>query len=180
MNLKAFLLFSAALFVWIVASRVYMLLYYWSALLVCVSFLNTRKRFKQQPYKWVNLLFFLYMLFIVWERTRHYKFGALTELIINDAEHIFFAVIISLLIALLLTLSFTNTNSYAKTIVITIVIFNIVGVLNELFQNTIAGRPVFILIPDSQKDILMNLCGSTLFAAISLLWVKNLPKARRL
>lgn len=146
-----------------------------------VSFLNSRTKYKQQPYKWLNLLFFLYMLFIVWERTRQFKFSALAELLINDAEHILFAVIISILIAQLLTLFKGNYNT-ARITMQTILIFNAVGVLNECSQNALGQRPVFIFIPDSQKDMLMNLCGTAVFILVAILIrgrkVKNLPAAK--
>ncbi len=44
-----------------------------------------------------------------------------------------------------------------------------VGVLNELFQNLIATRPLFILIPDSKKDLLMNIFGTVVFILLSML-----------
>ena len=169
MNLKTFILFSAALLVWILVSKVYMLLYYLGVLLTLVSFLNTRPKYKLQPYKWINLLFYLYVLFIVWERTRHYKFSETTELLINDAEHIFFANIISLLIALILLLTLP-IKGYAKLIVITVIIFNTVGVINEYFQNLIGGRPLWELIPDSKKDLLMNVIGTVVFVLLAWLF----------
>jgi len=173
MNLKLFLLFAAALLMWILLSKVYMLLYYWAALVAIVIFLHTRSGYKKQPYKWLNLLFFLYMLFIVWERTRGHKFAETPELIINDAEHILFAVIISLLIALLLGMYPKNNYTRLVNIVITVAIFNIIGVINECFQNMLAARPLFVFIPDSKKDLLMNVIGSVVFVLLALLFWKR-------
>ena len=174
MNLKAFLLFSATILVWILISKVYMLLYYWGALLALVSFLNSRPKYKQQPYKWVNLVFFVYMLLIVWERTRHYKFAELSELLINDAEHLFFALVISMLIVMMLVTT-TKMVFNIKTIAITVVVFNAVGVVNEVFQNLLASRPLFTFIPDSKKDLLMNVFGTIAFIALALLLQKKKP-----
>ena len=173
MNLKFFLLFSAAIFIWILASKVYMLLYYWGVLLVLVSFLNSQPAFKRQPYQWINLLFFLYMLFIVWERTRHYKFAELAELLINDAEHILFANIISFLIALILVLKLPIFTSYVKRLAATVLLFNAVGFINEWFQNVLSHRPVFIFIPDSQKDLRMNVIGTGVFVFLAWLFYKQ-------
>jgi hypothetical protein len=175
MNLKTFILFSALLLAWILAAKVYMLLYYLGMLLALVSFLNTRTQYKLQPYKWINLLFFLYVLFIVWERTRHYKFSDTTELVINDVEHIFFANIISLLIALILLLTLP-IKGYAKLIAITVIIFNTVGVINEYFQNLIGSRPLWDLIPDAKKDLLMNVIGTAVF--VLLAWLFRLHPLR--
>jgi hypothetical protein len=173
MNLKLFLAFSAALLIWILASKVYMLLYYWAALVTFVAFLNSRVKYKQQPYKWLNLLFYLYMLFIVWERTRGYKFSETTELVINDAEHILFAVTISLLVALAIILTRKRGYIPVKTIVLTVIIFNVLGVVNECFQNILGNRPVFVFIPDSQKDMLMNIGGTVVFVLLALLFWKR-------
>ena len=168
MNLKLFVLFSAAVLAWVLFAKVYMLLYYWGVLVAAVAFLNSRKKYLLQPYKWVNLVFFVYMLLIVWERTRHSTFAELPELLMNDAEHLFFALVISLLIAMVLAtttrLVFNNT-----TIAITAVIFNAVGLVNEVFQNLLAGRPLFIFIPDSQKDLRMNVLGTAIFIVVAWL-----------
>ncbi len=168
MKLKAFLLFSAALFAWILISKVYMLLYYWGVLLVLVSFLNSRKKYQLQPSKTVNLVFFIYMLLIVWERTRHFKFAPLPELLMNDAEHLFFALVISLLIVMLLVTT-TRLQFNVQTISTTAAVFNAVGLVNEVFQNLLAGRPMFIFIPDSQKDLLMNVVGTVVFVVVAWL-----------
>lgn len=180
MNLKAFLLFTLLLIAWILVSKVYMLLYYSGVFAVLVSYLNTRAGYKKQPYKWINLLFFIYMLLIVWERTRHYKFSPLAELAINDAEHIFFAVIISTLIALLLLLTIAANYSHRRITAITIITFNVVGVVNECFQNILAHRPVFVFIPDSKKDLLMNILGSAVFLLLAYVHYKTKPRTAAL
>jgi VanZ family protein len=179
MNLKAFLLFSSALLVWILFSKVYMLLYYWGVFVALVAFLNTRPKYKGQPYKWINLVFYLYMLFIVWERTRHFQYSETAELLINDAEHIFFANIISILIALIITLVTNKHQAFVKNILLSVIIFNAVGVINEYFQNLIGHRSFFYLIADSKKDMLMNLLGSVVFLLLAAFFYKTRKLANR-
>lgn len=147
-----------------------MLLYYWVVLLLIAVFMYTRPQFKNRHNSFLKIFMLLYVAFITWERTRHYKFAPTPELIINDAEHILFAWLICLIIFNLLALKRSPALTFAKKLIITVIAFNVVGVLNEFFQNTIGHRPLFVMIPDSVKDIIMNVYGAVLFAGVCLLY----------
>jgi len=53
-----------------------------------------------------------------------------------------------------------------QKILFTAVLFNCVGVFNEVFQNILNHRPLLAFIPDSLKDILMNAFGTVLFVLL--------------
>ncbi len=179
--MKRFIFFGiyTALLSCILASHVYMLLYYWAALLAVALLLHLKPAYKKQSGKLTDFFMLLFVAFIVWERTRHYTFNSTIELVINDAEHILFALLICSIISFLLGPRNVQVAYALQKLFVTIFMFNTIGLMNEFFQNTISGRPVYLLIPDSQKDILMNLCGSTLFVAICILRIKNLRDGNR-
>jgi hypothetical protein len=52
-------------------------------------------------------------------------------------------------------------------------IFNILGVLNEFMQNMMCSRETFDLIPDSQKDLVMNMLGTLIFIAVEFLFSRK-------
>ena len=52
---------------------------------------------------------------------------------------------------------------------IAFVVFNIIDVVNEIFQNSLAQRNLFVFIADSIKDMKMNLLGAVVFFA-AVLW----------
>jgi hypothetical protein len=59
---------------------------------------------------------------------------------------------------------FNVKSSY--NLVYIVLIFNVVGVLNEVMQNALCHRALFIFITDSQKDVCMNMLGSLGFVAM--------------
>jgi len=62
---------------------------------------------------------------------------------------------------------------------IAVIVFNIIGLLNELFQNRLANRSLFTFVRDSIKDLKMNLLGAAFFLAGLLwrmAWLKNVEK----
>ena len=170
MNTKLFFALYSLLPVWILFSQVYMLLYYWIVLLLVAIYMYTRPPLKSARNNFLNIFMLLYVALITWERTRHYKFSPIPEIIINNSEHILFAFLICLIIFSLLIVKQSLKLTIVKTLIITVVCFNVIGLLNEFFQNIIGRRPVLILIPDSTKDIIMNVYGAVLFAGGTLLF----------
>lgn len=98
MNSRYFYPFYSLLLACIIALHNYMLLYYWGALLLLAIFLNSRTQYNTGNGRLTNFCMFAFTAFIVWERTRHYKFSETPEVLINDAEHILFALLICLII----------------------------------------------------------------------------------
>ncbi|MES2776194.1 MAG: hypothetical protein V4722_18605 [Bacteroidota bacterium] len=172
MKLKAFWFFAIILLAVIVINHKTALYYYWGALVATVSYLNTRKQYLEEPYKWFNTLFLIYLVFVVWERTRHYQFSPFVELMINNLQHVCFGVMICFIATRVLKLQPFNVQSFALRLLLGILIFNGIGLINEGFQNSLQHRSFFALIPDSRKDIRMNLIGSALFLGAALV-LKN-------
>ena len=50
------------------------------------------------------------------------------------------------------------------------VILNLLGLINEFFQNLFQERPFFSIEGNDIKDMIVNLVGSSLFVIISLLY----------
>ena len=169
MKLKIFWLFAALLLAIIFVCHKTMLYYYWGALVLTVSYLNSRPSFLRQPYKLYNTIFLIYLSFVVWERTRTHQFSVFTELWINNLEHVLFGLMICFITNLVISLPPFNFKKFAQRILASIVIFNCIGFINELFQNVMTQRPIFHFIPDSQKDIRMNLLGTTAFIILALI-----------
>lgn len=169
MNLKLFIAGMAIVLYRIIASGYTPLIWYWTALLIIVIILNLLKDYKKYA-AIANLFFFCYIVFITWERTRQYKFSHDAEYMLNNAEHILFAVIVCLIAALFIKILLIPSASFIKTLLLSVVVFNIIGIVNEYFQNIINHRSFGILTDDSQKDLLMNISGTALFVVIACLY----------
>jgi hypothetical protein len=176
MNLKIFWLCAAIILAVIFINHKTALYYYWGALVLTVTYLNSRKQYLLEPYKWFNALFLVYLIFVVWERTRHYQFSPIVELWLNNLEHILFGVMICFISTRVLKLSPFNVRSFGLRLLFGILIFNAIGFINEWFQNTLQHRDFFTLIPDSQKDIRMNLIGSAVFLFAALVLKRVMAK----
>jgi hypothetical protein len=149
----------------------YNYLYYTGVMIGSIVFLNRQKNFNQLPnFGWVNAFFFGYLTFIVINRTRSVKFSDFTEGGINIAEHGFFALVVCL--KLFVYLHLFTAYSLQKKAIFAALLFNTIGVLNEMFQNWLNHRPLLIFIEDARKDMIVNLLGSFLFLFI-FQFIKN-------
>lgn len=146
----------------------YVLLYYVVVMHVSLEFLNTRQLYLMHSYKLYNFIFWAYEGVLI-ERFRKFRLSDNTEWWLNNAEHIAFAIIICLKVYIYLSiLILKEDKNRFKRVLITVVLFNIIGLLNEYFQNAISNRVLFVLIDDSIKDIKMNLIGTTIFLLTAL------------
>ena len=137
-----------------------------------IVFLNSQKAFKNLPSHGVFTAFFVgYLAFIVVNRTRSVKFSLFNEGVVNIAEHGFFALVICLKLFVYVHL-FTSF-SFRKKTIFAALLFNSIGVLNEIFQNWLVERSLLVFIADARKDMLVNLLGSFLFLLILQLYTKN-------
>jgi|GEM_PF-1565963 len=168
MKLKVFWLLAAVLLTVAIVCHNTTLYYYWGALVLTVTYLNSVPQYLQQPYKRYNAVFLSYLSFVVWERTRHYGFYVPVEYWINNLEHIFFGLMICFITSLVLSLPPFNVKHFSIRLLLSVLIFNCIGFINEWFQNTLQHRPILTLIPDSQKDIKMNLLGTTAFILLAI------------
>lgn len=144
---------------------------YLGAMWLSVEFLNRQKNYLiAHRYRLFNFIFGFYTLLVIINRTRTAQFSPLTEGVVNIAEHLFFGIVICLKISIYCQLFFKIQTLVFPIIVV--LLFNILGIFNEVFQNWLCTRPLWFFIADAQKDILVNLCGSILFL-IGTYWQKR-------
>ena len=167
MRIKTIRIIEFLLFISILMSKTYYLLAYILVMYLSVEFLNSREEYKAQRYfRFFNVLFVGYQVFICIERIRKFKFDGSTEFILNSVEHILFALVICFKISqfLRLHLRFLPNFPLKQRLWITIVFFNAIGVFNEIWQNGVGKRALFVFIPDSISDLKMNLIGTVIFS----------------
>jgi len=142
--------------------------WYLAAMHLSLELLNRQSQYRQQSYKLYNCLFVLYEGVLL-ARVRSFYFNNNTEWLINCAEHLLFGIIICVMIYIYTALfSRSYYLSRLQRALIAFTVFNLVGVFNEIFQNELARRARFIFIPDSIKDIRVNLIGAFVFALVVL------------
>lgn len=108
----------------------------------------------------VFVLFISYVLFV-----RSFK-GFSTEINynLNTVEHLFFAVVICLLIYFYFIFYYKKRLKYP--LLLSGLVFNFIGLINESFQNYFNGKPIFILDTLSVKDIVANVFGTLIFITV--------------
>jgi hypothetical protein len=162
MNLLQSRLIIAALLIIILIGGHYTYLYYAAVMIGSIDYLNRQKAFKSLPnFKIFNAIFVGYLAFIAINRSRHFKMSAYTEGVVNIAEHGFFALIICLKLLLYFHL-FSKLSLRLKAILVAL-LFNLIGVMNEIFQSWLNERPLFVFIEDACKDMTVNVLGTILF-----------------
>lgn len=162
MTINHLRLIVAALLIVIGITNSYQLLYYASVFVGSIEFLNQRKAFKNLPnFKFLNGIFALFLIFIILNRSRHIRFSVYTEGVVNILEHGFFALIICLKLLLYFHL-FSKYSIRLKALLVAL-IFNSIGIINEIFQNWLNRRALFSFIEDARKDLIINFLGTILF-----------------
>ena len=173
MNLKLFRLLSIILLIRILYTHQYILVAYWAALLISVEFLNTRKQFNGRI-KTYNLLFFVYLLFITGIRTIGTSKNQTLVYTINVFEHLVFALIISFKIHLyLLLLKDANDLKEMTRFWLCAFFFNVVGFINEVYQNLAKNADPFKFSFGSKVDMVVNIVGSLVFVLIAYLLTRR-------
>jgi CDP-diglyceride synthetase len=160
-SLRLICLFCLAI---ILFNQAWSLLIYWSAMLISIEVLNRSVSFTQDVYyRKYNLLFISYLVLVVIDRTRKFTFGETPDYWFNCFMHLAFGMIVCLKVKQYLRIS--NAQSTYNLIYI-FLIFNVIGILNEVMQNALCHRALFLFIADSQKDVCMNVLGSLGFVAM--------------
>jgi hypothetical protein len=173
MNIRVFRILSLLLLIRIIFTYQFILILYWVVLVASVEILNRRREYKYRS-KSFTLLFFIYLLFITIVRTSGYKLNTAIVYVINVFEHLLFALVISFMISLYLSLlsSFKSDND-VKRYWLSAMIFNIIGLINELYQNIARHKPPFIFSFGAKVDLLVNVTGSLLFVLLALTYTKR-------
>lgn len=138
--------------------------WYLAAMHFSLEVLNRQQLYLGHAYRFYNSIFVLYEMVLL-ARMRTFFFAENMEWLINCAEHLCFGIIICIKIYIY-TAIFGNKQhlSRRKRGIIAFALFNLVGVFNEVFQNNLASRSLLVFIPDSIKDMQVNLVGAFVFA----------------
>jgi hypothetical protein len=148
----------------IIYCKHYILLMYSSVFYFSFEFLNHYGKYlKSQQCNRNNWIFILFLAFIVWVRTRAYVFSESVEFHLNTVEHLFFAITVCVLVTVYLQLFGVLKENSIRNLVLVLVVFNLIGLVNEWVQNYFRQVEVFTLDQSNIKDIVINLIGSALF-----------------
>lgn len=151
-------------------------LWYIIAMHASLEILNSRSLYLRHQYKLYNCIFWAYSLVLL-ERLRSVHLPATAEVAINCAEHLFFGIIICIKVYIYTALYSTiSAAARIKRALLAFVVFNLIGIFNEVFQNNLGGRSLFVFIPDSIKDMQMNLLGAAIFVTAVFVRISRLRK----
>lgn len=162
-RLTFLILFIAAILI-----NMYMLLA--SQILYYLSFeyLNSNKKYINLPlYNRYNWLFISFVVFVVVVRSDLFGFSDSVDYHINTAEHLYFCVVLCLMILIYLELFNQFSQNRILKLIVVFFILNLLGLLNEFFQNLFQLRPFFSIEGNDIKDMIVNFIGSFLFVIIS-------------
>ncbi len=171
-NIQRFLF--GALFVTILIIKVYFLLLYAAVFYLSYEYLNSNKSYlantRQTFYNW---LFIFFLLFVVLVRSKWFFNSPNMNYNLNIAEHFFFAFIVCLTLSIYFQI-LTYKNIRLKSLLLIVLVFNIIGLLNECFQNFFQSKALFILEQEDLKDIVVNIGGSVLYFQLALISKKKI------
>lgn len=161
----------AGALIWIMLAGVYFMLLYWLVLLSSLEWLNSRS-FYTEGWRRLNWFFTGYLYFILLVRAVHWKWEPHFREAVNIVEHLLFAMLVCTLL-FLGSLAVNPRLGLFKRLAGVYVLFNVVGLVNEVYQNIIVGRLAAAFVADSIKDIGVNLAGSLLAVLVLLVLAKR-------
>lgn len=144
---------------------------YWSAMTVSLEVLNRLKTYRNQPnYTLYNWFFIGYLVLVVVDRTRTFHVNDTIEWCFNSLMHILFGLIVCFKISQYMIIFDWKIKNRTLSIALA---FNVLGVFNEILQNAMSSRALFVFIPDSQKDMVMNVVGTLVFIGLEYLLIRQ-------
>lgn len=118
-------------------------------------------RYREHPQRHLfDRIFLAYLWTIIVIRCRPFRGSGPVEQVLNIYEHIGFAMVIGLLVHLLFVL--LSGWPHRKALIAGSIAFNLLGIVNELFQDAIGGDVLQGFDIDAWKDLAMNAVGSAL------------------
>ena len=108
--------------------------------------------------------FFVFIVFII--RSNYFNKDKWLDFFLNTLEHFLFSILICLYLNYFI-LYFIKISTNIRLISI-VFIFNIIGFINEFFQNFVQNKPLFSFDEHSFKDIVVNFIGSIIFFVLML------------
>ncbi len=148
--------------------NMYMLLI--SEILYYLSFeyLNSNAKYLKIPsHKGCNWFFISFVIFVVLVRADLFGFSEAIDYHINTVEHLYFSAVICLMVLIYLHLFHLGPNRFVKLMMV-FGILNLLGLLNEFFQNLYQARPFFSIEGNDIKDLIVNFIGSSVFVLVIL------------
>ena len=129
-----------------------------------LEILNSRPEYTSQKiYKKLNILFVAYT-FVLLNRFMHLPVSHMGREIINRGEHILFSFVVCIGIMQFLRLKFFNVRNLTRALIITSIVFETIGFLNEVYQASWdAGYIRVYFSDDAIHDMLSNAAGNILF-----------------
>ncbi len=168
-------IFFIIIFLVIIYIEFYLLLIYEFLFYLSFEYLNSNSTYlKLKYYKVYNNLFLFFLVFIVLVRCNLFNFSETVHYHLNSLEHLFFALIICLLLSIYIQIFKFPLHTTFQILIFVFITFNGIGFLNEFFQNFFQQTPIFILNTTDIKDLIINFIGSTFFILISMFYkIKN-------
>jgi VanZ family protein len=123
-----------------------------------------KSKSETKSFKFSQLFFIVFVCYVLLVRSFIFGSSDVINSNLNTIEHLLFAIVICLLIFYYILFYFKN--KIGNSILFSVLIFNIIGLFNEFFQNYFLGRPVFILEEFSFKDLIANALGTIIFIVI--------------
>lgn len=138
--------------------------------------LNSRDSYRQLPYhRAYNALFVGLLLFTTLDRSRKSVIPAVWEYTLDISVHFLFSTI-SILLICLLAIVFLKGRTIKPTslVIMAVVLFNIIGVVNEFYQNMFKPKHVdfWVIDNESKLDLTVNLLSSMVY----IIWSYRFPK----
>lgn len=123
-----------------------------------------KKKSDTKIFKFSQFLFIVFVSYVLIVRSFAFIFSEVTNYNLNTIEHVLFAIVICLLIYFYVL--FYDHRKNLNPMFCSILIFNLIGLFNEFFQNYFQGKAVFILEDFSIKDLIANVLGTIVFIVI--------------
>jgi hypothetical protein len=167
-SLLSFLFFLSCLaFIFVIQKPIF---YYYVAVfyLLILILENTSKRKNNFEYQFFKLFSYFFVLFVLFVRSEFIQFSKTINYFLNTLEHLFFALVVCFFMNFIV-FSFNKSLLFIKRLFFVVIAFNIIGLLNELFQNYFQDKALFSINIYSLNDIIVNLIGSVVFVIILII-----------
>ena len=160
-------LLFAFLFLLIFVIKNYVLLVYGLLFYLSYEYLNNNKKYLEiRNHTIYNWLFPGFIMFVILVRSKWFFISESIDYHLNTVEHLFFASVVCLTLRIYFQI-FNVLTSTIKSLLLVFIVFNLIGLANEYFQNFFQHTPILLLEEGDVKDIYVNLAGSVLYLVIA-------------
>lgn len=154
------------LFLLIIIIKVYVLLVYGMLFYLSYEYLNSNKNYlKIHNHTIYNWLFPGFIMFVVLVRSKWFFISESIDYHLNTLEHLFFACVLCLTLRIYFKIFNLNV-LWINSLLLVFIVFNLIGLANEYFQNFFQPTNILLLEKGDIKDIYVNLAGSVLYLVI--------------